>query len=261
MALRDGIVGAWLPTKTNSGLQHFDRSGFGTHLRWVSPPAGNWESSVDSWIPRTKAGSDYLVASRAVPVYVKQWSVVHWTKLYSLNTAIYPNSMDANFGVGGNNAGPRIEYGSTTTSWIYSSGVSSIILTGQVAGNTVPIGTWACYAMTHDGVSASRGYSQGRVWPGGQTNYGGSTGSFIGRFSAMNLGRGYDASRRIDALIGGTVLFSRQLTDAEMWQIWQAGPNCEWVYPKRRKVFTLVPPAFKAAWARQRAGLIGGGVR
>jgi hypothetical protein len=44
-----------------------------------------------------------------------------------------------------------------------------------------------------------------------------------------------------------------------MWSIYQAGPACDWVVQKRRRVFGLVPPAFRAVWV-QRSRLIGGGV-
>ena len=254
MALRDNIVGAWIPGKSGTGQLHLDQSGYGTHLQWVSPTANYWEANQAGWTPRTRATSDYLTASRAIPVTVSRWSVVHWVRLNSRNDGNFPNSMDGNFATN-SNIGPRLEL-TASAAWVYSAGTGLVGISG---GTTIANGVWACYVITHDGNVTAKTYSQGIPTGAVQSNISGATGAFTGRFTNVNLGRGFNSGRQIDGLIGGTVIFGRQLSDAEVWQIWLSGPSCDWFVKRRRRVFGYIPPTFRAAWV-QRGKLIGGGV-
>lgn len=262
MALTDNIIGAWIPGRSGTGQLHLDRSKYSTHLTWNAPASGYWEANQAGWTPRTTGSTDYLAASRAIPAAVTSWSIVHWVLLKSRNNALFPNSMDANFGFGadgfgGFNNGPRLEVVSTAT-WVYNNGTTGATVIG--CGNTLANDSWGMYTITHNGATTATTYRQGLPTGLTQTNSGGATGSFSGSFRAVNLGRGYSSSRRIDGLLGGTVIWSRQLSAGEVWSIYQAGPACDWVVQKRRREFFFVPPTFRAAWV-QRGKLIGGGVR
>lgn len=252
MALRDNVIAAWIPRKSNAGQLYLDRSGYGTHLQWFAPAAQNWQGDQPGWTPRTTAVSDYLAASRAIPATVTAWSIVHWVKANSI--VAFSNSMDANFP---GNIGPRIELAGGAT-WVYSSGTGFTTISG---GTTIANGIWACYCITHNGTVTARTYNQGKPTGATQVNNSGATGSFGGRFGAMNLGRGFSATRQFDGLIGGTVILGRQLSDAEIWQIYNAGPGCDWVMPKQRRTYGFAAAGFRAYWATQRTQLIGGGLR
>lgn len=237
MPLNDNIVGAWIPGKSGTGQLHLDQSGYGTHLQWVSPTANYWEANQAGWTPRTRATSDYLTASRAIPVTVSRWSVVHWVRLNSRNDGNYPNSMDGNFSTN-SNVGPRLEL-TASAAWVYSAGTGLVGISG---GTTIANGVWACYVITHDGNVTAKTYTQGIPTGAVQSNFSGATGAFTGRFTNVNLGRGFNTGRQIDGLIGGTVIFGRQLSDSEVWQIWLSGPSCDWVVRRRRREFGFVAP-------------------
>jgi hypothetical protein len=256
MALTDNIIGAWIPGRSGTGQLHLDRSKYNTHLTWNAPASGYWEANAAGWTPRTTGSTDYLAASRAIPTSVRSWSVVQWVLLKSRDDLLYPNSMDGNFGIAANN-GPRLEF-TATANWVYNNGSTGA--TVIECGSTLDNNVWGMYAITHNGVTTATTYRQGLPTGAVQTNSGGATGSFSGTFRAVNLGRGFNTTRRIDGLLGGAVIWSRQLSAGEMWSIYQAGPACDWVVQKRRRVFGFVPPTFRAAWV-QRSRLIGGGVR
>jgi hypothetical protein len=254
MALGDAIVWSFVPKRTASGYTLLDNGKTSTHLSWVAPTATNWEAdSTGIVVPRFTNASDYAAASRRVSATVTQWSVVHWVKLRATGGS-FPNSMDGNFNL--TNVGPRLEH-ATGTAWIYSAGIGLVGISG---GTQIGIGTWACYVITHDGNVTAKTYNQGRPTNATQTNSSGATGAFIGSFGSLNIGRGFNASRGYNGNIGGTIILGRQLTDAEVWQIYNAGPACDWAEPKRRRTYGFVPAGFRAYWARRQGQIIGGGV-
>ena len=253
MALSDNIVWSFVPKRTASGYTLLDGGKTSTHLSWASPIATNWEADPTGIVvPRFTNASDYAAASRRVSATVTQWSVVHWVKLRAA-VAGFPNSMDGNFALSA--SGPRIEF-TTGATWVYAS------TGGQTAigcGSTIGVGTWACYAIAHDGNVTMKTYNQGRPTGASPSNTGGATGAFGGSFNALNIGRGGNTSRGYNGNIGGTIILGRQLSDAEVWQIYNAGPACDWATPKRRRTYGFVAAGFRPYWARRQSQIIGGG--
>ena len=251
MALIDAIVWSFVPKRTASGYRILDSGKTSTHLSWVAPTATNWEAdSTGIVVPRFTNTGDYAAASRRVSANVRQWSVVHWVKL-NATAGSYPNSMDGNFNL--SNVGPRLESGT----WVYSAGTGSVTISGGAVGN---VNEWICYTLSHDGNVTAKTYRQGRPTGATQSNLFGATGAFIGSFESLNIGRGFDASRGYNGNIGGTIILGRQLTDAEVWQIYNAGPACSWATQPRRRTYGFVPAGFRAYWARRQGQIIGGGV-
>jgi len=254
MALNDNIVWAFTPRRASTGYMLLDRGRSGTHLAWVSPIATNWEAdSAGIVVPSFNNSNDYAAASQQVPAKVTSFSVIHWVKLRQA-AAGFINSIDGNFGT--TNNGPRLEH-TTTSSWVYNGGTGSTVIS---SGSTIAVGTWAMYAITHDGNVTAKTYNQGRLTGATQSNLSGATGSFTGVFGAINIGRGLLASRGYTGNVGGTIILGRQLADAEVWWIYNAGPACSWATPYRRRTYGFVAAGFKPYWSRQRAQLIGGGV-
>jgi hypothetical protein len=253
--LSEGIIGAWIPSKSGTGQLHLDHSKYSTHLTWGNPSPGYWEASTAGWTPRTTGSTDYLAASRAIPAVVQSWSVVQWMLLKSRNNSLFPNSMDGNFAVASANTGPRLELTSTAT-WIFNNG--SVGFTAIGCGNTLDNNLWGMYAITHDGATTATTYRQGVPTGAVQNNFSGATGAFSGTFSNVNLGRGFSSTRRVDGLLGGAVIWSRQLSASEISSIYQVGPACDWVIQRRRRVYSIpAGPAFRAAWATRATTIAG----
>ena len=263
MALTDGIIAAYVPQKSGSGLLLLDRSNLQTHLTWTLPAANAWVAK-NGWVyANTTRNGDFVAASKAIPALVQAWSVVHWVNATAYVTSA--NSIDGNRGVySSGNVGPRLEFGSAAT-WVYSANTSTGgVTTTHACGSSLPsAGAWLMLAITHDGATTSTTYQQGLPSGLSQSNLNGATGGFVGSFGAFRVGQGSsDSSRAWNGLIGATVVFRRQLTAAEVWQMYTAGPAGEWVTAprQRRQVYGFVPAGFKAYWVQQKSRVIGGGV-
>jgi hypothetical protein len=251
MALSDAIVWSFVPKRTASGYTILDGGKTSTHLSWVAPTATNWEADAAGIVvPRFANASDYAAASRRVSANVTQWSVVHWVKLKATGGSA-PNSMDGNFNL--TNVGPRLETGV----WVYSAGTGFVSISAGAVGN---VNEWICYVLTHDGNVTAKTYRQGRPTGAAQSNLSGATGAFIGSFGSLNIGRGFNALRGYNGNIGGTIILGRQLSDAEVWQIYSAGPACDWATQPRRRTYGFVAGGFRPYWARRQGQIIGGGL-
>jgi hypothetical protein len=245
MSLANNIIAAWLPKRSGTGALHTDVGPTQTHLQWVSPSTERWRATEAGWTPRFTAASDYLQSGR-VPADVSQspWCVVHWVQMLALGPT-YGNSIDCNFGA--INVGPRLEIQNSKV-WVYSPGSGSVVMS---AGSIAPYGVWGLYGISHDGVQTAR------IWNNGVATGATGTGAFLGTFRSVTLGVGFNTGRPVNALIGGTVILSRQLTDKEWRQAYNAGPACEWVYRKKRRVYSIPGPAFQAAWATRATTIAG----
>ena len=263
MALTDGIIAAYTPQRNGTGYTVLDRSGRNTHLAWTSPATANWKADGGYVYPNTTDNGDFIAASRSIPATVTRWSIIHWVK--ATTYASTANSIDGNRAIySSGNVGPRLEFGAAAT-WIYSADTASGgVTTTHACGTSLPAaGTWLMLAITHNGATTSTTYQQGLPSGLAQSNLSGATGAFLGSFGAFRLGQGSsDSGRGWDGLIGATVLFSRQLTAAEVWQIYQAGPSASWATTQtKRRVYGFVPAGFRAYLARRNSQIIGGGVR
>ncbi len=246
MSLANHIIAAWLPKSSGTGALHTDVGPTQTHMQWVSPSTERWRATEAGWTPRITASGDYLLSSK-VPVDVSQspWAIVHWVKRLGTGTS-YANSFDGSHNISAFD-GPRHEFQSRAWGYSTPSGPSVYLS----AGTDAAIGVWGLYGLTHDGSTTAKTYNQGQ--PTGATG----TGAFVGVFPAVALGRG-PINRQIDGLLGGTVILSRQLTDTEWRQVYNAGPACEWVYRKRRRVYSIpAGPSFQSAWATRATTIAG----
>jgi len=261
--LLTGLVGAWCPSLGPSGYTLLDRSGLGTHLTWTSPSATNWQAdSISGWAASTTDSGDFIASTRRIPTTVQGWSVVHWVKARSV--AGFANSIDLNRGVySSGNVGPRCELSSDAL-WVYSANTSSTsVTTLHSSGTTLPsTGIWWMLAITHDGNVTSKTYQQGIPSGLSQTNLNGATGGFVGSFEAPRLGQGSsDANRGFDGLLGASLVFARQLSDAEVWQLWLQGPQCRLLTQRRRRVYGIPATAVRPYLFLNRGQVIGGGIR
>ena len=264
MNLRQNLIGAWIPSAGPSGYTVLDRSGYGTHLTWTSPSATNWQANNrGGWCVSTTNNGDFVATTRRIPATVAGFSVVQWVNARSF--AATANSIDGNRGVyASGNVGPRLEFGASAASWVYSSNTTSGgVTTIHDCGTSLPsTGTWGCYALTHDGATTSTTYQQGLPSGLTQSNLSGHSGAFVGSFAAMRIGQGFsDAGRGFDGLIGGTLIFNRQLTATAIKWIYDQGPAASWVVaPQRRSyAFKVSAAAVKSYLFVGRGQLIGGG--
>ncbi len=261
--IRDQIIGAWIPSAGPTGYSLLDRSGNGTHLTWTSPSATNWQAnSRGGWCASTTDGGDFIATTRRIPATVAGFSVVHWLNARSYSGTA--NSMDANRGVyASGNVGPRLEFGAVAY-WVYSSNTTTggVLTVHDCGSSLVSLNDWGCYVLTHDGLTTSTTYQQGKPSGLTQSNVSGHSGAFVGSFGAMRLGQGSsDSGRGIDGLFGGTLIYSRPIAPAEVKWIFDQGPAMSWVMEPRRRLATYKAAAFRVYYATQRAQLIGGGLR
>ena len=254
MAITDGIVGCWTPSLGASGYRLLDKSGRGNHGTLTNMTSDDWTGvsirGVSGRALDYDGSNDFVnlgipvisgAASRTISVWARFRTVATGGVnriLYSQGTAATNNSQ---FAFGQNGIGGT---------W-YFQGFANNFSFGL--GDTL----WHHHAVTYNGTAVSwfiDGVLQTTSSRTLSTNAGGHA---IGYNTAQG-------GNFFDGQVAELAIYNQAATPADALELYRRGEGVigrQFTGQIRRRVFGFVPPTFRAAWARQRAGLVGGGVR
>jgi len=243
--LRRGLVGAWVPSLGVTGNTLRDASGRNNHGTLTNmDPATDWQTSGGGLLDFDGSDDYVLLPSRSVEL---PFSLSIWFRSANL-TKPYQSLFSANTDV---NA-PPIYCGVH-----YISGSSRMIFYGDGA-----------YAADSDAFTQDLSWHH-YAWSvqlDGAGQYF-RDGVQIGAF-ARNVTAKPPSAGSIGANKGSLPLFAAQggiaecsrwqraLTAAEIKTVYQSGPG-GWLARKRRRVYSVLGPAFKAAWATRATTIAG----
>lgn len=252
MPLAEDVVWAFAP-RINSGYTLLDSGPSSNHLQISNPVSPSWQGSRDFWAPRFGATENAATTSKALLRAFGAFTVINWV-YPTAALGQYRNPFDACYRNNQNNNGPRLELNSSpSTLWTWRSpSFTQYVLD---CGANPGVSEWTCFGMTHDGGTAAKSYRNG-------VNVATVSGAYQGTMSNVTVGIGYNSNRFFTGLIGGTVIFGRQLSAGEMFAVWQQGPSVPWMQQRaQRRVFRTQAAAVKSYLFLNRGQVIGGGIR
>ena len=251
MPLADGVVWAFAPWM-NSGYTLLDSGPSSHHLQISNPVSPSWQGNQGFWAPRFGATGNAATTSKALLRAFGAFTVINWVHPTAAQ-AQYANPFDACYLNNLNTNGPRLEINSspaTLWTWRSPSFTQHILDCGANPG----VNEWTLFGMTHDGGTAAKSYRNG-------LSVATVSGAYQGTMSNVTIGIGYSNQRFFTGLIGGTVIFGRQLSAAEMFTVWRQGPSVPWMQQRaQRRVFRTQAAAVKSYLFLNRGQVIGGGM-
>lgn len=273
MGLRDGLVGAWCPSLGPTASTLLDRSGRNNHGTLINmDQSADWVQSggagaldFDGTNDEVNCGANSATASLATTTSNPGGTFSFWLK---------PNSVAVSGTIMARNDGNSVQAGW----WLSQLGQAVQITFERTTGNARHT---TANALTTDwqhvvlswraGLPGTTSAGDFSMWRNGHavtmsvTTAGSGTQAadsdlvealYLARYGKTTSGGNGFFSGQLDDV----AIWKRQLTVSEIWQLYQQGRG-RWLRLPRRRKLGYVPPTFRAAWARQRAGLIGGGVR
>ena len=247
MSLTDGLVGAWVPALGPTAGVLVDRSAYSNHGTLTNmDPATDWQASDGGWCLDFDGTNDYVLLparSAELPFSLSVW----------FRSANLGKTYQALFTANATTSAASIYCGVH-----YISGSSRMIFYGS-----------GSYATNSDAFSNDFGlhHYAWSVQLGGAGQYfrdGVQIGAFSRNVTATSPTAGSVGSGGVSASAGFTTQgqisectrWSKALTPTEIKTLYQAGPG-GWLARKRRRVYSIPGPAFKAAWAARATTIAG----
>ena len=256
MALTDGIVGCWTPSFGASGYRLLDRSGRGNHGTLTNMDAGSdWVGTAQGWAVDYDGTNDYVNCGGNRILNPPAITYSAWVRPNATQANTYNQIMGWDAGNSSTIVSTLLLRSNLKLAWYVGGGPF-----GTYDGNgtyTLQADVWQHVVVTLNPLAAA-GYLNAKLdlSVAGGTATGGTGLFWIG--AQNNYLRAYRGQ------IGETVVWNRALMAAEVQQLYTAGNGGIGrilTGQSRRRTYSFVAAGFRPYWARQRAGLIGGGVR
>lgn len=246
MALRDGLIGNWCPSLGPSASLLLDRTARNTHGAFTNLTAANgWQSIPGGWALRT-TGTDQASQSLFQ-------SHVLLNRDYSRDAMTFsgwflPNALNKR---GLCSSGPTLTNPRFAASILTNGKIETYRGTYTTSTGSISAGVWSHVVVTCTG-------TQTAIYLNGKFDSISSQTPSPALQTTFLLGGNYWGP--FEGWSDDYAVWQRPLTAPEVQQLYAPGRG-GWLRQSRRRVFGYIPPTFRAAWVRQRAGLIGGGVR
>ena len=232
MSLTDGLVGAWVPSLGPTAGILLDRSAYSNHGTLTNmDPATDWQAS-GGWCLDFDGSNDF------VSVGDHEWSATRntislWVRpsATGANQYLFDGSTSGSFGLG---VSIRIMNTRQVRYWSYDANYN------VTTTATVSAGNWYHLAGSFDGATS-------RMWINGVLA-GSTTGDSLNSVTGpYRIGSSQVLGGPTNGKIDDVRFFQRALTPAEIKTL--ATGRGVGLARKRRRVYSVPGPAFKAAWA------------
>jgi hypothetical protein len=247
--LNRGLVGAWCPSVSGSGLLLPDLSGYGNHGTLTNMDASDWVGTDRGRALDFDGVNDFVSISAArLPPGAAPWTISLWE---------FPTA----FGAG--NFGTSISWGSGS---LYQSvilanngsGGDGKILVGQYGRNVLttttarPLNQWTHTAIVYTGGTDLKAFQNGLL-----NGQGPISDAFNITVTAGAIGRFHEGTQRYTGQLDDIRLYNRALSPSEIKQLYEGGPGYGLRQERKRSRFQV--QGFNAGRFR-RQQLIGSGV-
>lgn len=251
--LRRGLVGAWVPSLGVTGGTLRDVSGRGNHGTLTNmDPATDWKVSGGGWCLDFDGSNDNVVGAAQSLSGLSVLTVCVWYN---------PQTRKAYGGI----VSTASQFSEAmATQWLLYDGAFSnagrvgIVAGGAAlftaAGNSV-LNEWQQYVAVFDGSSSKiyrNAVEQATTGSIGALAYDAATSLKLASYTAT---KGYN-----DCRISEVMVYNRALTAVEVQQLYQLGSGeigRALTRQTRRRVYSVLGPAFKAAWATRATTIAG----
>lgn len=252
MSLLDGLVGAWVPALGPTAGVLLDRSAYSNHGTLTNmDPSTDWQASGGGWCLDFDGSNDYVpCGTRINALLANHLTFAVWARFDNVSSVNVLMSTIASAAT----SGQQFEVGRTSgkIEWLNEGLFPAIVTsTGSIATGehfiavtrTGTTNNWTITFFIDDRPPEEHANAINPRSDGGAGNF------TIGR--AGDYSGGY-----FDGNLHGAAAWQRALTAAEIKTLYQAGPG-EWLKRKRRRVYSIPGPAFKAAWATRATTIAG----
>ena len=239
-----GLAGAWVPSLGVTGGTLRDVSTYSNNGTLTNMDAAtDWQQAGRGWCLDLDGSNDLIATGSDLPHFdASNRTVAVWFRLDAVGSSMYlvTNETSPTFGLG---LGVYVRPDRVVRCYNYNANY----LVDTVA--QVSAATWHFYAMSFDGTT-TRAYLDGRL-SNSRTGDSGTQVSGLYNFGKWNMGSFY-----LNGQLAGVAFWNGVKTDGQIAELYRLGPG-EWLARKRRRVYSIPGPAFKAAWATRATTIAG----
>ena len=265
-----GLVGAWCPSLGPSGYTLLDRSVRGNHGTLTNMDAGSdWVSTPSGWALDYDGTNDHVTIGNKLNDVIAgasaRFTITQWIRTTQ-------NINQLNFSKLDTGAGQRqffLRANDDGLDFVWYGALDTSAFRFLRAAYQFTTAGWAHIAVSFDAQIAAAN-DKASLFINGKRQSAtivGSTGTPVSiqtGTAALCIGTSLNngaVSLPFNGQIGETAMFSRVLTDAEIWQLYQLGQSGlgRLLTPQRRSYAFKVPTAVKSYLFVNRGQVIGGG--
>lgn len=257
MAILDGLIGCWSPSLGASGYRLLDRTQYGNHGTLTNMDAGtDWVASPVGVVLDFDGTNDFVLigSPQSISGALPRMSKTLWVNVRQTASQKY---LFADF----NGAGTisRMSISHDTKFKAFQN--TATALTGTT---TLSTGVWYFVAVTRNDGTGAGGTGSMKLYVNGMmeasTTYSYTSPSL--QASGEQIARSNAAFGDYpNAQIGEATIWRRDLTDAEIVQLFKSGNG--WIGRElggmNRRRRAVKGPSFRAAWALRQRQILGGG--